>query len=87
MKITPLMWKNFKMSLAYDVENQEKYGFTEDNIHDGSIRNIVIHLLELRLLKELEYELQPYENGGLKISNIQFSHNYQKVTELLKERL
>jgi hypothetical protein len=29
MKITPLMWKNFKESLKDDVELQDIYGFEE----------------------------------------------------------
>ena len=56
MNITPLMWKNFKDSLLDDIELQESYDFNEKQIEDGGIRNIIIHLFEIKLMKELERE-------------------------------
>ena len=62
MKITPLMWRNFKKSLACNHENEEDYEFNEEQISDGSIRNMIIHLFEEKLMKEMDKELHGYKS-------------------------
>ena len=51
------MWKNFKASILDDDELHKTFQFNEKQIADGSIRNIIIHIFEIKLIKEMENEL------------------------------
>ena len=64
------MWKNFKIGLSHNHELLEQYNI-KSNLSNG--RNILLHLFELKLQEEIEYEILPYmceEDDNLLVSHI-----------------
>ena len=80
IKITNEMWRNFKEKLV------------DENYEGDMSEHQLTHLFELKLIEEINYELEIYVCGtdpdepSLKVSNISFAMPNKKILNLLKQR-